>query len=416
MTPAGERVAGTITAASQEAVLAELEARRLVPVNVSESAGRPSLLSLANQVLGGAPASSAPASAAPGQPGLFRRRISARVLATAYQQIADLLRAGVPLMKALRLLAGNKTNPRLATAFKALADAVAEGTDLGDAMAAQPENFHSVHVAMVRAGERGGFLEQVMARLAKLVDSQAEMRAKIIGNLVYPGILITGFSIVLGLIFGVFIPMFRPMFDRMQDQLGLLTHSVLFASTAVRSWGWLLLPLLALIVVAGAIALQRQDIRLKLERLRMRMPVIGPLARSIAVARFARVLGSMLHNSVPMLTALSIAKDAAGSPVLGAAIAQASEAVRAGQRLADPLAASGLFAEDVIEMIRVGEQANNLADVLSTIADTLEARVDRMLAAAIKLIEPLMLLVVALVVMWVAMALIVPMTRLGQSV
>ncbi|MGD9689307.1 MAG: type II secretion system F family protein [Phycisphaerales bacterium] len=391
LTAAGERVVGTITAANQDAVLSELESRRLVPVTVAPAPERRALFS-------------------------FRRGVSTRTLGNAYRQTADLLRAGVPLLRALRLLGAGKSSPRLAQAFKELADAVAEGADLADAMSQRPEVFGTVHVAMVRAGERGGFLEEVLARLARLVDAQAEMRSKVIGSLIYPAVLVGGFTIVLGLVFGVFIPMFRPMFDRMQDQLGPLTHSVLISSTLVRSYGWITLPVLALALVGLVVALRQDAARLRLERLRLRAPVIGPLSRNVAIARFARVLGSMLHNNVPMLSALTIAKDAAGSPILAAAIADAAEAVRAGQRLADPLARSGLLDDDVIEMIRVGEQANNLDVVLMTIADTLEARVDRLLSAAIKLIEPLMLLSVALVVAWVAMALILPMTRLGTAV
>ncbi len=387
LTAAGERVSGTLAASGPQGVLAELEARRLTPVDVKEEVLRRPLLV---------------------------RGISVRATATAYQQVADLLRAGVPLLRALKLLSNSKSSPRLAAAIKGVADQVAEGTDLADAMAKDPAVFDPVHVAMVRAGERGGFLEQTLARLAKLLESQADLRSKVLGNLIYPAVLVVFFVAVLGLIFGVFIPMFRPMFDRMESTLGPLTKSVLIASTIVRAWG---LPMLGATVL-GAIGLwrlaQREDVQARLARLRLRLPVVGTLARAIATARFCRVLGTMLVNNVPMLGALSIVKDAAGDPLMAEAIGRASEAVRAGQRLADPLAQSQLFDDDVLEMIRVGEQANNLGPVLGTIADTLDARVDRLLAAAVKLIEPLMLLGVALVVTWVAMALILPLTRMGQ--
>jgi len=387
LTASGERVAGTLSAAGPQAVLSELEARRLTPVDVREEAERRPILV---------------------------RGIPTRAMATAFQQTADLLRAGVPLLRALRLLAGARANPRLAVAMKALADQVAEGSDLADAMAKDPATFDTVHVAMVRAGERGGFLEQTLARLGKLLEAQADLRAKVLGNLIYPAVLVVFFVAVLGLIFGVFIPMFRPMFDRMEGTLGPLTKSVLIASTIIRTWG---LPLLVALI-AGTVSLwrlaQRPDMQERLARLRSRTPVVGRLTRAIASARFCRVLGTMLANNVPMLSALAIAKDAAGNPLLAAAVAKAAEAVRAGQRLADPLAESAFFDDDVLEMIRVGEQANNLGPVLANIADTLDARVDRLLGAAVKLIEPLMLLAVALVVTWVAMALILPMTRLGQ--
>jgi type II secretory pathway component PulF len=388
LTAAGERVTGTLAAASEQAVLSELESRRLVPVSVRAQRERKPILV---------------------------RRVSLRALGGAYRQASDLLRAGVPLLRTLRLLGSSKANPRLAASFKELADAVAEGSDLADAMSRKPDTFTTIHVAMVRAGEKGGFLEQVLGRLSRLVDGQAELRAKIIGNMIYPTVLVVAFTIVLGLIFGLFIPMFRPVLDRMGEP-GLLTKSVLITSQIVRSYGLVLLAILIAAAIGAIVLTRRPRVRLQLARLQLRLPVLGPLTRAIAVARFCRVLGTMLGNNVPLLAAIAIAKDAAGNPILADAIAQAGEAVRAGQRLADPLGESGLFSEDVVEMIRVGEQANNLDAVLITVADTLESRVDRMLAAAIKLIEPLMLFGVAMVVMWVAMALIVPMTRLGGMV
>ncbi len=394
LTASGQRVAGSLTAANQQAVLAELETRRLAPIEVEEERSGPSMLNLP----------------------VLRGRISTRAMAGAYQQLSDLLRAGVPLLRSLRLLGGSKATPRLASAFKELADAVAEGADVADAMARRPEIFDPVHVAMVRAGEKGGFLEPVMSRLGRLLNGQAELRGKIIGNMVYPAVLVIFFVAVLGLIFAVFIPMFRPIFDRMQSQLGPMTNSVLLLSTLVRSYGLLLVG-----GVVGAAAglytlARRPKMKARLARWQLKTPVIGPLVKAIAIARFCRVLGTMLANNVPLLAAMAIAKDAAGHPVLAEAIGAAAEAVRAGQRLADPLADSGLLSEDVLEMIRVGEQANNLDVVLITIADTLDGRVDRLLSAAVKLIEPLMLMLIGLVVAWVAMALILPMTKIGQMV
>jgi general secretion pathway protein F len=156
-------------------------------------------------------------------------------------------------------------------------------------------------------------------------------------------------------------------------------------------------------------------VREALERFRTRAPIIGPLTRALAVSRFCRILGTMLANSIPMLPALQIAKDAAGNTLLERAIAEATESVRQGQALAPPLGASGLFPEEIVEMIAVGESANNLDEVLLTVAETVDRRVDRMLGTAVRLIEPLMLLVLAGVIALVAMALILPMTRMSQN-
>lgn len=387
LTTRGERVLGVLAGASEQAVLAELETRSLTPVSLAVQDER--------------------------KPVLARRVASTRQVATAYTQLADLLRAGVPLMRGLRLLAGQKSAPRLSRVFGEVADAVSEGRDLADAMSDRPEVFSPIHVAMVRAGEKGGFLEAVLSRLGRFMTAQAELRAKVIGNLIYPSVLVAVGTVVLTIVFAVFIPMFRPLFDKMD--LPLITRVVLGASDIVRVYG---LVLLVGIAAAGALLVwlsRREDVREQIELARVRAPVLGPLTRALAVSRFCRILGTMLANSIPMLTAMQIARDAAGNRLLERAIEEATESVRQGQPLAPPLAKSGLFPDDIIEMISVGESANNLDEVLLGIADTVDGRVDRLLSTAVKLIEPVMLLAMAVAVGLVAMSLILPMTRISQN-
>src|SRR5690606_2108068 len=175
---------------------------------------------------------------------------------------------------------------------------------------------------------------------------------KVIGNLIYPCILVAIGTVVLALVFGVFIPMFKPLFEKMD--LPASTRLVLATSDLVSSYG-----LLMLVAFAGAIAFgvwlsRREDVREKIEQARVRAPVLGPLTRALAVSRFCRILGTMLANSIPMLAAMQIARDAAGNRLLERAIEEATEAVRQGQPLAPPLAQSGLFPEDIVEMISVG--------------------------------------------------------------
>ncbi len=392
LTAAGERVAGVLAGGSEQAVLAELETRRLTPVAVAEQRE--------------ARAAS------------FGRRVSARQLATAYTQLADLLRAGVPLLRGLRLLGARKSAPALSKVFGELADAVAEGTELAEAMGAHPEVFGTIHVAMVRAGEKGGFLEGVLARLGQFLHGQAELRSKVVGNMIYPAVLVVFGTLVMGLVFGYFIPMFRPIFAGLEadGKLNILTRSVLGLSVVIRQYGLLALAGLVAAIIAAWRASKVRAVRAQWEAVKVAMPVVGSLIRALAAARFCRILGTLLGNSIPMLSAMQIARQATGNALMEAAIERATEAVRQGQSLAPPLAESGLFDDDIIEMISVGESANNLADVLVTIAETLEQRIDRQLSVAVKLIEPLMLVALALVVGLVAIALIVPMTQLSQQV
>jgi general secretion pathway protein F len=387
----GERIAGSLSGASEQAVLSELESRQLVPVSISSREERRPLL---RRFAGG---------------GISKRR-----LATTYSQVSDLLRAGVPLLRALNLMANRRSQPRLSAIFRELSEAVSQGEELAEAMSSHPEVFPRVHIAMVRAGEKGGFLEGVLARLGQFVMRQAELRGKVIGNLVYPTFLVVFGLIVLLVVFGFFVPMFRPMFDEMPS-LPAITTMVLAASSLVASYGPISAGILGILAVVLWRISRRPGAQRTMAEMRTRAPIIGPLIRSLAAARFCRMLGTMLSNGIPMLTAMQIAREAAGNVLMEEAIGEAAEAVRAGQPLAGPLGESKLFDEEVLEMISVAESANNLDEVLITIAESLEASVDRLLTGVIRLIEPVMLLAIALVVLVVATALILPLSNVSAD-
>ncbi len=170
------------------------------------------------------------------------------------------------------------------------------------------------------------------------------------------------------------------------------------------------------VIVACAWLWRKAGVRRTVARWQLRLPRLGPLVSSLAIARFARILGTLLGNGVPMLGAMKISRNAVGHILLAEAIDEAAEAVRAGESLSEPLAASGMFADDVAEMIAVGESANNLPEVLITIAETVEKRVDRMLGLFVRLMEPLLLLALAGVVLFIFIALIVPMLRLSSAI
>lgn len=382
----GQRITGKLTGGSEQHVLAELQARQLAPVRVEEVREQSPLL---------------------------RKRISTRQLAQAYRQLADLLRAGVPLLRALRLLGRSKANPRLAKVMNDIADQVADGARLADAMASHAGVFPPIQVAMVNAGERGGFLEPVLARMAAFLENQADMRGKVTGSLIYPCVLLVIGSLIMVGALVFFVPKFRDFYSRIE--LPLPTKVLLGASDLlVHSWMWVLLGTAA--VVAGAWwAMKQPVVRRRFLIVKMRIPKLGPLLDSVAVARFTRILGTLLENGIPMLTAMQISRNAAGHELLAEAIDEAEEAVRGGESLAEPLARSGMLSDDVVEMISVGESANNLPEVLLTIAETIEKRVDRMLAIFLRFVEPVLLLGLAGAVMFMFIALVVPMMRLSTS-
>ncbi|MCH7797744.1 MAG: type II secretion system F family protein [Planctomycetes bacterium] len=382
----GNRQSGTIAAASEQAALTELFGRDLAPVRVD----------------------------AVRETHTFRRAVSTRQLATAYGQLADLLKVGMPLLKSLQLLSRGKSNPRLAAVMAEIAEEVSEGARLADSMGTHPEMFPPIQVAMIRAGERGGFLEQVFERLGVFLENQAEMRARVVGNMIYPVMLLAvGAAIVVAaLVF--FVPKFQTFYARIELPL---PTKILMGASAVLTRYWLGLVIGGVVAfLAGSWILRRPDVRRAVARWQLRIPVIGPLIANLAIARFTRILGTLLVNGVPMISAMQISREAIGHPLLAGAIDEAVDAVRAGEPLAGPLGDSGMFPEDVTEMIAVGESANNLAQVLVAIAETLEKRIDRMLQLFVRLMEPLMLLALAGVVLFIFIALIVPMLKLSAAI
>lgn len=382
---AGKRVVGMLSGASEQSILAELEARALVPVKIAERSERLRAR---------------------------RRGLSARRLAEVYIQFGDMLQAGVPVLRALRVLSGQK-DQRIAGVFREIAGAVAEGEELGEAMGRRPEIFKPTQVAIIRAGEKGGFLEDAVMRLGQFVERQAELRGKLAGSLIYPMVLVSLGLVILVVIFTVLIPMVQPMFKRI-EKLPAITEIVFAIAKVVGGYAPVVIGVLVAMAIAFGIVRRRPGVREFLDGVVLRLPAVGPLVRAIAVARFSRMLGTMLRNGVPMLGALATSRAAAGNMVLEAAIAEAAEAVGAGAQLAPSLATSGLFPSDVIEMLAVGEEAGNVDKVLIRIADTVESRIERLLSNLIRLVEPLLIAVIAAVVLVVAISLVLPLTQLSD--
>ncbi|GAB5495284.1 MAG: type II secretion system F family protein [Phycisphaerales bacterium] len=386
--PAGKRIKGVHESASERAAAQDLQKQGLTPVELSEQSKR-----------------------ATGK----GKRLPIRRLAMAYQQLADLQRAGVPLLRALRIVGNQRANLKVASVFGELADEVADGDELSQAMANRDETFPASQVALIRAGEKAGILESVLGRLSSMLLAQAELRSKVIGSLIYPAVLMTFGALILVVVFTAFVPRFRPLFARLEGDLPVLTTLTFAISDLLGKYIGVTLIVIA-VGVAGYYALRRKpELRDKIAVFQLQIPVFGQLSKTLAAARFCRLLGTLLDNGVPMISAMQIAKQASGHVVMARAIDAAVESVRGGGSIAEPLRESGLFEADVVEMISVAEAANNLGEVLVTIADTIDQRVDRLLTTAVRLVEPLLLVLIAVAVVLVAAALLLPMADLSSS-
>jgi general secretion pathway protein F/type IV pilus assembly protein PilC len=393
LSPSGERNKGTLTATSEREVMAMLDARGLFPVTIAP------LKSHASHRWAG-------------------RRIKARTMANFYSQLADLLRSGVPLLRSLDILERQSIQPALSEVLREVRAKVADGTGLAEAMAQHPRAFTELAVSMVRAGQEGGFMEDVLQRIADFTEHQEDLKAKVVGALAYPIFLAVAGFVVLNVLVIFFVPRFEPIFKKLEEkgELPAITSFVMAISHIMQRQG--------LWVVGGAVfcfvAFRRwaatEEGRLRVDGWRLHIPAAGKIYLHLALSRFARILGTLLHNGIPILQALRIAKDSTGNRVLTQAIEKSAENIRAGDSLAVPLAASKHFPRDVVEMIAVGEESNNLEKVLVDVANSLEKRTTRQLDLFVRLLEPLMLLVMAAVTLVVVAGLLLPVFKMGSSV
>jgi len=332
-----------------------------------------------------------------------------------YGQLADLLRSGVPLLRALDILARAGLNPGLAKVLVRVREDVSAGKPLAEALGAHGELFRPLHTAMVRAGERAGFLEDVLANLSDFLDRQDELRSKVRGAMIYPLVLVAVGAIAMLVILLWFVPKFKPMFAGGTVRLPAPTVLLFAFSDLLRDHVLLVAGVVVLAVLGVRAFLRSSSGRRAWDAWRLRIPVAGKVSRMVSITRFCRILGTMLANGVPILQALEIAKDATGNAMMTDAIAAAAESVRAGEPLAEPLRPGGLFPPEILEMIAVAEESNQLEKVLVQIADTVERRTNRQVDQAVRLLEPLILVVLALAIGFVAIGLLYPIFTMSET-
>jgi type II secretory pathway component PulF len=388
VTEAGQKITGALEADSEAAALRLLEERKLFPVTVQ---GR------------GAGAGQA-------RP---RRRVRSSDLGVMYGQMADLLGSGVPLLRALDSLIKSATSAALGDLLKDIRAAIADGKSLTDALRQYPEVFPTLHTAMIQAGERAAFLEEVLRSLSGFLERLDELRSKVLGAMIYPALLTAlGMTVMIGaLIF--FVPKFEPLLASAKKPLP--TEVLFLASKAVRTYWYLLAVGTGGLIAVTWANLKSPAARRWTEHWRLKVPVVGNAFRLLAITRFCRILGTMLANGVPLLQALKISKDATGSTILGERIAEATEAVRDGKRLSEPLGSGDFFPEQILAMISVAEESNKLDKVLVQIADTVERRTNRQVDQAVRLIEPAILCLVAAGIGFLALGLLLPIFTMASA-
>ncbi len=387
----GKQVTGTMEANGEREVTAILSERSLFPVSVKDMPTG-------------------------GGFGLFagrRKKVKGQTMAIFYGQMAALLRAGVPMIRSLNVLSEQTSDPVLKEVITDIRNRVEDGEPIGNSMARYPGVFSEMGTNMVRAGTEGGFLEDALERVGAFTELQEDLKGRTVSALAYPVFLFTVGTIVVSVLLVFFVPKFDMLFDRLRakGQMPWATEWLLSFSNFLQDYGLFLLLILIVALFVARMKLQTDAGKEFADRAKLKIPVLGGILMNLAVARFCRVLGTLLGNGVPILKSLEISGTATGNRLLAGSILNASENIRSGESLASPLRSSGHFPPSVVEMISVGEESNSLDSVLPDIADTLEKVTFRRLDLFVRLLEPMMLLVMAVLVLGVVLALLVPVLK-----
>jgi type II secretory pathway component PulF len=345
------------------------------------------------------------------------QKIPARALENFTRLLSSLLAAGVPLSRALTILYKEASTPAAAAKWKEIHSLIVDGMSLADAMAKSPNVFPRVYTAMVQAGETGGFLDLVLAQIADFQSREKELRSKVMTAMLYPLILLVLAIGVLIFLLTFFIPRFQTIFTGFGASLPALTRGIIAASHLVRSYGLFVAGGIALLVFFARTWVMSEKGRRTWEGLVLRAVIVGPLVAQFAMARFCRMLGTLLGAGVPLIQGLNVARKSIGNQILVDAVAGSIEQVQQGGQLGASLATcKGLFPSSVLEMISVAEESGKLDQELIRIANVTEIDLDRELKTAVSLAEPLMLFLIAGFIGTIFIGMVMPIFALQQNI
>ena len=401
----GKVAEGVLDAAGRPDAMRQIETMGLRPMNVLEKSGAPKKGAAASGGLGDVSFK------------FESKKVSGKELENFTRLLSSLLAAGVPLSRALVILQKEASSEVSKAQWKRIHNLVVDGLSLADAMAQSPETFPRVYVAMVEAGEAGGFLDVVLAQIAEFQSREKDLRSKVVTAMMYPCILLVLAIGVLVLLLTFFIPKFQGMFASIHGSLPMITQIIIGASGLIRSYGLLFAVVLVVAVFFLRAWFVSEKGRRTWEGLVLKTPLVGPLIAQFAMARFCRMLGTLIGAGVPLVHGLNVARRSIGNQILVDAVAQAIERVQQGGRLGQSLSdCRMLFPGSVLEMISVAEESGKLDVELVRVAVVTESDLDRNLKTAVAFAEPLMLFLIAAFIGTIFIGMLLPVLTMSQNI
>jgi type IV pilus assembly protein PilC len=387
---AGRLVEGSLEAQNEQLVITKLREMGYVPLNVSAKAR--STLSF--------------------EINLRKSKVSLKDVAVVSRQLATMLSSGLSILRALMILAEQTESKALAAVIGEMKLDIEQGWSLSQAVAKHRDVFPPIYLAMVRAGETGGVLDDVMLRLADTLEKQLELRGKIKSAMTYPIAVAAIVVLILTAMLLFVVPMFQSMYHDLHGTLPLPTRVLITASDVVTRVWWLL----GLAAVGGTLLFRRwvatPEGRLAFDRFKLRLTIFGPLMRKTSLARFARTLASLIRSGVPIMQSFEIVGETAGNAVVAHAVTNARERVRLGESVSESLTGEEVFPPMVVQMIAVGEETGALDGMLEKIADFYDREVEATVNSLTSLIEPLLMVFMGVSVGGMVVALYMPMFQI----
>jgi type II secretory pathway component PulF len=390
---------GVLSAGSRKEAIRKLEIMGLDPVHVAERTIVEKTESHALPAL------------------LRRKKLSSSDLESFTRQLSSLLAAGVPLSRALNIIQRETSSPAAREKWKEIHDLVIDGSSLAEALRRSSGSFPGVYVAMVQAGETGGFLDLVLGQIADFQSRERDLKSRTVSALIYPLVLVVLATSVLTFLLTFFIPRFKLIFEGFGAKLPLPTRIVVSVSGILTHYG----PFVAIIVAVSILLVkkwvQSEHGRRLWQMWLLSVPLLGIILARFAMTRFCRMLGTLVASGVPLISALSVARESIGNQTLSDAMVSAIDRVRQGESLASSLSdCRALFPGSVLEMIAVSEESGRLDKELLRIAYETEQELDRRLRTAVALLEPLMLFIMAGFIGTIFISMVIPIFTLQEYI
>jgi len=344
-------------------------------------------------------------------------RVSTKALTQFTTQLSTLQDAGLPIVRSLKILEGQMERGPFKGVVGEVTDEVEAGSPLSESMSRHPTVFDGLYTNMVKAGEAGGVLDVILARLSGFMEKSERLKKRVQGAMIYPAVVFTVTLSILLLIMVFVVPKFEQVF-RQLPQLGELPGLTkglqAFSRFLIDQWYVVLLIIITIVVVFKAVGRTRGGRRLY-DRVKLHLPIIGPLVRKIVVARFSRTLGTLIASGVPILEALGICRHTAGNVVLENALIGVHDSISEGGTIAEPLGESGIFDDIVVNMIDVGEETGELDKMLIRVADNYDEEVDVAVGSLVSVIEPVLIVFMGGAVFLIVLGLFLPLMKLIQN-